>query len=135
MSAAHPVVKAFLVCDLLIREERTGKVSLIGVTERIEASHLPFTVPTLFVYATITDGQGDYRIRLDLARLDDLAASHIIDELHVTLHDRNSVGELGVNLGGLVMERAGRYELALYANDRLVGTKPISVVQSSGGRL
>src|SRR5438128_4680310 len=73
-------------------------------------------------------------IRLDLVRLEDLAASHILDELDVTLHDRNSTGELNFNLSGLVIDRAGRYELALHANDRLVGTKSIDVIQSLGDR-
>ncbi len=134
MPPPHPVIRAILVCDLLIRDERTRKVSLIGITEQIDAQQFPWTLHSLFVWATITDGQGDYRIRLDLVRLEDLAASHILDELDVTLHDRNSMGELNFNLSGLVIDRAGRYELALYANDRLVGTKSIDVIQSLGDR-
>jgi len=130
----HPAIRAILVCDLLIRDERTRKVSLIGITEQIDAQRFPWTLHSLFVWATITDGQGDYRIRLDLVRLEDLAASHILDELDVTLHDRNSMGELNFNLSGLVIDRAGRYELALHANDRLVGTKSIDVIQGLGDR-
>ena len=61
-------------------------------------------------------------------------ALRVGDELDVTLHDRNSMGELNFNLSGLVIDRAGRYELALYANDRLVGTKSIDVIQSLGDR-
>jgi len=86
----HPAIRAILVCDLLIRDERTRKVSLIGITEQIDAQQFPWTLHSLFVWATITDGQGDYRIRLDLVRLEDLAASHILDELDVTLHDFHS---------------------------------------------
>ncbi len=92
MPLPHPAIRAILVCDLLIRDERTRKVSLIGITEQIDAQRFPWTLHSLFVWATITDGQGDYRIRLDLVRLEDLAASHILDELDVTLHDRNSMG-------------------------------------------
>lgn len=134
MAPPHPAIKAMLICDVLIRDERTHKVSLIGITERIEASGFPLTVPTLCVYATVTDGQGDDRIRLDLRPPRGFGGFPHSRRVDVTLHDRSSVGELNFNLGGLVIQRAGRYELLLYANDRLVGTKSISVVQSLGGR-
>ena len=134
MGPVHPAIKAMLVCDLFIRDERTGKVSLIGIVERIDAPQFPLTLQTMFVYATMTDGQGDYRIRLDLVRLEDLTSPETLAEANITLHDRNSVGELSFNLGGLVIERPGRYELALFANERLVGTKSFTVIQSLGGQ-
>ena len=112
MSPVPPALKAMLVCDLFIRDESTRRASLIGIVEQIQAPLFPATLQTLFVYATITDGEGDYRIRLD---------------------DRNSVGELTFNLGGLVIERPGRYDLAFFANDRLVGTKSLPMIQSVGG--
>ncbi len=99
MAPPHPAIRAILVCDLLIRDERTRKVSLIGITEQIDAQRFPWTLHSLFVW-----------------------------------DDRNSMGELNFNLSGLVIDRAGRYELALYANDRLVGTKSIDVIQSLGDR-
>ena len=134
MSPVHPAIRAMLVCDLLMRDERTHKVSLIGITEHIHAQQFPLTVQALFVYATITDGQGDYRIRLDLVRLEDLTSSEILAEANITLHDRNSVGELSFDLDGFAFERPGRYELALFANDRLVGAKSLTVIQSIGER-
>ena len=123
-----------LVCDLLIRDERTHKVSLIGITAHIHAQQFPLTVHALFIYATITDGQGDYRIHLDLVRLEDLTSSETLAEANIALHDRNAVGELTFNIGGLAIERPGRYELALFANDRLVSTQSLTVIQSIGER-
>src|SRR5437899_10596775 len=105
MAPPYPAIRAILVCDLLIRDERTRKVSLIGITEQIDAQRFPWTLHSVFVWATITDGQGDYRIRLDLVRLEDLAASHTLDELDVRLHDRNAMGDLTCNLSRRLMAR------------------------------
>ena len=47
MSPVHPAIRAMLVCDLLIRDERTHKVSLIGITEHIHAQQFPLTMQAL----------------------------------------------------------------------------------------
>lgn len=51
----HPVCNAFLICDYAIREEGTGKVSLVGVFENINARSFPVTHGLLCVYAKLTD--------------------------------------------------------------------------------
>src|SRR6266542_496073 len=112
---AHPVLNAMLLCDLSIREEGTGKTSLIGVFENITARAFPYRHGALSVYAKITDAQGDYAIVLQLIRLEDL---EVIGEgtLSATVDDRNGVTELIFQLGGLVFEHPGRYEFRLKAN-------------------
>jgi hypothetical protein len=116
-----------LICDLAIREEGTGKTSLIGIFERIQTARLPGTHPSLAVYAMVTDAQGDYALRLQLVRLADLMT---IGEgrTQVTVADRRAPTEITFTLGGLVFEQAGPYEFRLYANERFVGQKSFSVV-------
>ena len=117
-----------LICDLAIKEEGTGKHSLIGIFENISARQFPARHGRLCVYAKITDAQGDYSIRLELIRLEDFA---VVGEgqVSVTVEDRMAATELVFNLGGLVFERAGRYEFRLRANGLSVGAKSFNVVQ------
>ena len=116
-SAFHPSRLAMLVADVAIREEGTGKVSLIGIFDQIRAGTFPMSHGQLVVYARMTDAEGHYEFRLQLVRLeDDLAA-----------------GEVIFQLGGLRFERAGRYEFRLHANGRYVGGCPFAVIQVNEG--
>lgn len=119
-----------LLCDLTIREHGTGKISLIGVFENISASRFPVVHRALAVYAKLTDAEGEYAIRLELVRLDD---NQMVAQgtLRATFADRMAPGELIFNLENLGLERPGRYEFRLYADDRFVATKTFTVIQSA----
>jgi hypothetical protein len=119
-----------LLCDLTIREHGTGKISLIGVFENISAARFPVVHRALAVYAKLSDAEGEYTIRLDLVRLDD---NQMVAQgtLRATFADRMSPGELIFNLENLGLERPGRYEFRLYAEDRFVATKTFTVIQSA----
>ena len=118
-----------LLCDLTIREHGSGKISLIGVFENISAPRFPVVHRALSVYAKLTDAEGDYVIRLELIRLED---SHVVAQgtLTATFADRMSPGELIFNLENLGLERPGRYEFRLSANDRFVASKTFTVMQA-----
>lgn len=119
-----------LICDNTIREEGSGKVSLIGIFENIlvaPAAQFPVRHGLLCVYAKVTDAEGEYGIRLELVRLDDELTMGG-GEAQVTLADRMTPAEFVFQLPDLVFERPGRYEFRLFANRRCVGNKSFSVV-------
>src|SRR3989442_11211587 len=62
----RPTFNAMLICDNTIREEVTGKVSLIGIFAAIQSPAFPVVVPSLCVYLNVSDAQGRYRLRLEL---------------------------------------------------------------------
>jgi hypothetical protein len=55
--APHPVFKAMLICDQAIREEGTGKTSLIGIFEQIGARRFPVRHSSLAVYEVDSSSQ------------------------------------------------------------------------------
>lgn len=118
-----------LLCDLTIREHGTGKISLIGVFENISAQRFPVVHRALAVYAKLSDAAGEYTIRLELVRLDD---GEVVAQgtLKASFADRMSPGELIFNLENLGLERPGRYEFRLYADDRFVAAKTFAVIHS-----
>lgn len=126
----HPSLNAMLLCDHTIREHGTGKVSLIGVFENISAARFPVVHRALSVYAKLVDAEGEYSIRLELVRLDD---SHVVaqGQLRAAFTDRMTPGELIFALENLGLDRPGRYEFRLYANERFVAAKSFTVVQAS----
>jgi hypothetical protein len=127
--ALHPSLNAILVCDLTIREERTGKVSLIGVFENIAAASFPIVHHRLSVYAKLTDAAGEYDIRLDLVHLED-ARTVAEGRMKAIFTDRMTPAELIFNFENLPLERAGRYEFRLHANDRWVASKSFVAMQA-----
>ena len=123
----HPVLNAMLICDQAIREEGTGKVSLIGIFEKIQADKFPMAHLGLAVYAKVTDALGDYDVSLDLVRLDDLQLLGQ-GQAHATVADRLTPAEFVFHLGFLEFERPGRYEFRLSANGQHVAGKTFDVI-------
>jgi hypothetical protein len=126
----HPSLNALLLCDHTIREQGTGKVSLIGILENISAARFPVVHCSLSVHAKLGDAEGEYAIRLELVRLED---SHLVAQatLRATFADRMTPGELIFGLENLGLERSGRYEFRLHANDRFAAGKSFVVVQTA----
>jgi len=129
-SGPHPSLNAMLLCDLTIREQGTGKVSLIGIFENISSTRFPIVHRALSVYAKLGDAEGEYAIRLELARLDD---SRVVAQgaLRASFADRMTPSELIFALENLGLERPGRYEFRLFANDRFVAGKSFTVLQAT----
>ena len=83
------------------------------------------------MYVNLTDARGGYHLRADLVRLEDLA---VIGQywLDITLAERTSTAEAFFDADGSSFSRAGRYEFRLYANDRFLGAKSFTVIQTEG---
>lgn len=129
-SPPHPVLHAMLICDYTIRDAATGKVSVIGIFETIQATDLPVLHPALNVYVNMGDVEGDYRLALELARVeDDVVLGR--GEMPLAFADRMRPTEVIFDFRNLVFERPGRHEFRLSANGRFVGAKLFDVVRAA----
>lgn len=113
----HPALVAMLICELAIREEGTGRLTLIRIFDTIRLPRFPGRQPAFCVYAKVTDAQGDYSISLELVRLEDLQTIGLGAFL-ATIHDRLTSVECVFHLDSLTFERPGRYEFRLLADER-----------------
>lgn len=125
----HPAINAMLICDQALIEEATAKSTLVGVFETISAFQFPARHGPLCVYAKLTDAEGQYRIRLDLVRLEDLSTIGQ-GQFSATFGNRMSSAELVFQIYGLTFSEPGRYEFRLYANNRWMGSKALNVVRA-----
>ncbi len=117
-----------LVCDQVLQEAGTNKVTLVGIFERISSSVFPFDwVRGVAVYARLTDAQGTYDMRMELVRLEDEQAIARAD-FEVTVEDCMRAQEIAREFDRLGFERPGRYEFRLFANDRYLGGSVLDVV-------
>ncbi len=123
-----PKTNAMLICDYVITEQGTNKKSLIGIFENINVARFPCVHHSLSVYVKMTEGQGNYRFRLELV---DLKSDKVIGggDLPNPIEMNNPLRayELVFNLKGLKFMHAGDYEFRLFANDRIFGQKTFVV--------
>ncbi len=125
-----PVLNALLVCDDAIKEEGTGKITLVGIFETMRVPRFPARPTRLCVYVKMTDAEGQYEITLQLIRLEDL---QVIGERRITatLGDRMAAGELVFRFRTLTFLYPGRYEFRLFADGRTLGAKSFSVIEEA----
>jgi len=123
-----PSVVAMLVCDQIIAEQGTGKKSLVGVFDNMYSPGFP--VQTRFaVYAKLVDlDQGQYKCRVRLVKLKDetLVADLTAD---LVINDPLSPAELAINMVGIIVPEAGKYEFQLYADDIYLHRITLNAVQ------
>jgi len=126
----RPTFNAMLICDHTIREEGSGKFSLIGIFSGIWSDRFPTFHQSLSVYVNLGDAQGGYRLRLELLRADTMQKIGI-GEADLQVRDLMLPAEFVFELKMLVFEQPGRYQFDLYANGDHVGSKSFQVLQSS----
>lgn len=120
---SNPKVNALLICDQVIVDKYSGKKSLIGIFENINAKKFPVQHPSLAIYASLTDAAGVYSIKVTINELieNTIIGEATIPEMKFT--DRLGLNEIIMNLQGLRFNQEGKYALNLYANDEIIATK------------
>src|SRR5262245_3803408 len=66
----RPVVLGLNLCDYVIVEERTRKVSLIGTFSGLGTAEFPALAPPFSVFAMLTDGLGSATIELIVIQME-----------------------------------------------------------------
>jgi len=116
-----PTVLAMIVCDQVIRDIHTGKVTIVGSFNQISGSDFPLVHSNFAIYVAITEGQGQYegKLRFSIAETDDavLEASGPF-----TLDHPLQVAELNFHVQALPLPKPGKYRIEFFANgERLTG--------------
>lgn len=129
-----PIVSAFLVCDSVIKDADTGKVSLIGLFNAINVSQFPAVHPSLALFASLTDAEGEYDVRVDLVHV----ASNTLTArfpppdkppMRIASDERLNYTDLIVRLQGLRFDEPGEYEFRLFVDGKLIALRRFWVRQ------
>jgi hypothetical protein len=129
--APTPTVLAMLVCDQVIAEQGSGKKSLIGVFDNIFAAAFP-TQARLAVYIKLADAHGNYKFRIRLVKLkDETVVADINAEANIV--DPTSPTELAINMIGIILPEAGKYEFQLWGNETYLHRITLNANAIQGG--
>jgi hypothetical protein len=121
-----PIALGISLCDYVIVEGRTGKVSLIGCFGALAASAFPTPPHTFLVYTDLTDGAGRGVANLTISRLD-------MDEVIrrqvkvINFKSRFTVVQYAMTVASLSFPVPGEYVVTLEIDHELVAQRALQV--------
>ncbi len=121
-----PVVLSINVCDSIIRDEITKKVSLIGIFNTIHANSFPAIHPLLHVYMALTNGHGKYKGELRL--LDDAGKVLVSAQGPLEFSNPLQVVEINFQWQQLKFAKQGQYIIEVQCDGGQVGSRKFRVI-------
>lgn len=122
-----PSVLSINICDSIIRDEATKKVSLIGLFNTIRANSFPCTHPQLHVYVALTNGHGKYKTDIRFSNLEeDKLIAGMVGEL--VFQNPLQVFEVNVCWQQLRFEKQGEYAVEVLCDGHLIGARKFRII-------
>jgi hypothetical protein len=128
MSGSTPKVKAFLICDQVIRST-DGKYSIIGVFRRVHAPSFPVFHARFGIYLMLGEMNGEYNFTIeftDPTENQSLAKAELRGVKH---HKPLEDFETGINLPGLQFTKEGTFEVHLSCNGDLLHVDTLQAIK------
>ena len=122
----NPPVLSINVCDAIIRDETTKKVSLIGIFNTIHALSFPAIHPLLHLYMAWTNGHGIYKSEI---RLSDNEGNAVISaQGPLEFKDPLQIVEINFEWRMLKFEHEGEYVIEVVCDGQQVGMRKFRIV-------
>jgi hypothetical protein len=120
------------LCDD-VREEKSGKFSLMGLFDRFIVGDFRAPLPTFWLFAQIGfDGEGNHGLTIEFRRVEGQSVMRAETRHQVIV--KNSVTDLyhaNINLrvANLAVPGPGAYEFAIHSDGEHIGSLPVEVMQ------
>jgi len=127
MPTIKPSITSFLMADQVIREAGTNKWSAIGIFSKMMCPVFPSMYPSMAMYFRLENVQvGDYEIKIEFSDGNgNILAT--FEGIKLTVNDRLSPVEIGIQTRLLPLPAPGKYDFRLYFNQEFVQSLPLSV--------
>ena len=123
-----PLARGLFLCDVLIQDAQTNKVSLVNLFDRVRATEFPAQAKPFVVYALLTNGSGDVDLAVEVESLDGLQVVYT-RTMRARFPDRLAALHVRFNVIGCIFPRSGAYQVTLYANGDPVAQTRLDVVE------
>jgi hypothetical protein len=125
-----PVVKSVYVCDEVVRDPDSGKVSVLNLWDTVRppaGTAFPFTLAKMCVFAWMREGRGQVRSRIDIVQastgeLVGRTADRVLDFTHRTTHFANYRFER------FAFPEPGYYYIELYCENEFVDDQVVRLL-------
>ncbi|MEN8614043.1 hypothetical protein ABFB09_01990 [Dehalogenimonas sp. THU2] len=114
-----PVLVAALICDVAVKEPTSGKISLIGIFDRVHVKEFPSKRP-VSMYAKLTEAEGkyDFQVRYVYSNTGEKLAEA---KGNFTSQDKLATVELNLQFPPLPLPGEGRYDFQIWVNGQFLG--------------
>lgn len=122
----RPVVLGLNLCDHVIVEERTKKVSLIGTFTGLGANKFPALLPPFSVFAMLTDGVGSVTMKLSITHMD---TNEVVYSYSGNLQFPDKVAEVAyhMRLRQCILPAPGLYQFTLWIDNEWAAQRRLRV--------
>jgi hypothetical protein len=123
-----PKCKALLLCDQLIVEQGTEKLTLVGVFRELAFPEFPADTDPFVVFVQLVDGIGRYNITVEVLDLEDDAVFARAEVDNLTFPPRPSRINLKLVLKSVSIPHAGKYDLLVLADGAEIDRQQFVVI-------
>ena len=135
-----PVCSGLMFSDMVIREQGTGKLSLIGVFSQFNAPGFPFTAPPFYVTAFLTNFQGKVESIELTIRVEESKSAHVLGSVHGTVNispdappfEKHVVIEFPVQIPPARFPEQGIYFVVVLIDGNEVNRRSINIRSVTG---
>ena len=126
-----PSLKAIILCDMVITDQVTRKMSAIGMFNEIMANKFPCRHHQMSIYCCMTDAFGTYSFDIELIAVETLQVIGKTTIGPFEAPDRLAMGEFAVTLKNLVFPGPGKYEFRISTGRHFLQSKELQVTPIS----
>jgi hypothetical protein len=126
-----PVAKVVYVCDDVIADPQTGKVSLFNLWDTIRVpagGSFPYCLAKVCVFAWWRDGLGNVRTRIDIVEASTETVIRRTGDCVIDFEDRTTSVFARYRFENCVFPAPGYYYVELYCEDEFVDDQIIRVL-------
>jgi hypothetical protein len=122
-----PILLNISLCDVVIRDQQTHKLSLINLFNELQAASFPCTHPRFYVYVCLTNGRDTYEGSLSFI---DTEQGKVLAKVGgpISFHSPLQVVELSFELNAMSFPRPGIYRFEFACDHEPVGARNLRVV-------
>ena len=120
-----PMLLAAMVCDTVIIDARTGKGTVVGIFDMINALEYPVRHDRLCVFCQLTNGRGRVDVHADIIDLEDDEKLLYRNQVQAEFVDVRQVANVILEFVGLVFPHPGEYRVQVLTGTDFLGERRI----------
>jgi hypothetical protein len=126
------LVPGIIFSDTVIREEGTGKLSLIGTFQVFNAFRIPFQAQPFFATVEITNLRGILKDVKVCVRIEEADSGHVVASSTASLQTKQEVSHnqtfaIAFPIPMSIFPKAGIYQAVVLLNNEVIGRKNLIV--------
>ena len=118
---------SIIVCNDIYRDERSKNLVLCGTFNQVVGKKFPCRVPRMSVLVTLTNGLGNYDLRISVEHEASGVEILVLDGTAI-ISDPLSVQDVHVQMNEIVFEKPGKYWVVVKADNEILQQRPLQAV-------